>query len=557
VNATERARLADDLLRRLAAAIRGAQLYAPGHPLVTRSVTSLLETLATAHQYMPSVTIGIVGEDLVVGDIPIRDAASTMGELMRRVQQAGIERIVIDRGVQSDEIVRLVETVSRSESGDQTAALSRLPHIRVGRLQVDEQTDAGVGDIATFRKLYDDAVKVAETLWESAGVEGIPDADAARGMVDSLAQAVAQNRTALLALTALKNYDNYTFTHMVNVSILTMGQARGVGIDGPLLREFGLAALMHDIGKVKTPNEILNKPDKLTEQEYEILKKHTVDGAQILRKTPEMPTLAPVVAFEHHLRADGTGYPSAQRAQLNLATTLCGIADVYDAMRSQRVYQPAVPTDRILAVLQRNDGKQFDQNLVRRFVQLVGIYPVGNMVRLYNGEIRRRDESPCPRPYRPSRAHPDDGRRDAAGESDRSQPVGDGGRAGQRDPGAARSRGIWHRSAVTALSVPSCKIQPSCDSSPSWRVPVCSWWHSHSMVPRCAPLIHRALSSRSSSINCAPIISRYSTSIGATGSAHCSIRAWCSRTRATRISSRSRARVTPRSAPARSRIATG
>ena len=401
MNATERARLADDLLRRLAAAIRGAQLYAPGHPLVTRSITSLLETLATAHQHMPSVTIGIVGEDLVVGDIPIRDAVATMGELMRRVQQSGIERIVIDRGVQSDEIMRLVETVSRSESGDQTAALSRLPHIRVGRLQVDEQTDAGVGDIATFRRLYDDAVKVAETLWDSAGIEGIPDADAARGMVDSLAQAVAQNRTALLALTALKNYDNYTFTHMVNVSILTMGQARGVGIDGPLLREFGLAALMHDIGKVKTPNEILNKPDKLTEQEYEILKRHTVDGAQILRKTPEMPTLAPVVAFEHHLRADGTGYPSAQRAQLNLATTLCGIADVYDAMRSQRVYQPAFPTDRILAVLQRNDGKQFDQHLVRRFVQLVGIYPVGNMVRLYKGEIAVVMKAHAPDPYRP------------------------------------------------------------------------------------------------------------------------------------------------------------
>jgi putative nucleotidyltransferase with HDIG domain len=401
VNATDRARLADELLRRLAAAIRGVQLYAPGHPLVTRSITALGETLVSAHSALPSVTIGIVGEELVVGDIPIPHAAQTMGELIRRLQQAGIERIVIDRGVQSDEIMRLVETVSRSESGDQTAALSRLPHIRVGRLQVEEQTDAAAGDIATFRRLYDDAVKVAETLWESTGVEGIPDADAARGMVDSLAQAVAQNRTALLALTALKNYDNYTFTHMVNVSILTMGQARGVGIDGALLREFGLAALMHDIGKVKTPNEILNKPDKLTEQEYEILKKHTVDGAQILRKTPEMPTLAPVVAFEHHLRADGTGYPSAQRAHLNLGTTLCGIADVYDAMRSQRVYQPAFPTDRILAVLQRNDGKQFDQHLVRRFVQLVGIYPVGNMVRLYNGEIAVVMKAHAADPYRP------------------------------------------------------------------------------------------------------------------------------------------------------------
>ena len=147
-------------------------------------------------------------------------------------------------------------------------------------------------------------------LWESAAVEGKPDADAARSLVDSLAQAVAQNRTALLALTALKNYDNYTFTHMVNVSILTMGQARGLGIDGPLLREFGLAALMHDIGKVKTPNEILNKPDKLTDAEFDILKRHTVDGAEILQEhAGDSRRSAPVVAFEHHLRSDGTGYP--------------------------------------------------------------------------------------------------------------------------------------------------------------------------------------------------------------------------------------------------------
>ena len=123
----------------------------------------------------------------------------------------------------------------------------------------------------------------------------------ARTMIDGLAQAVAQNRTALLALTTLKNYDNYTFTHMVNVSILTMGQARGLGIDGPLLREFGLAALMHDIGKVRTPLEVLNKPDKLTDAEFAIMKRHVVDGAEILRKTPDMPALAPVVAFEHHL----------------------------------------------------------------------------------------------------------------------------------------------------------------------------------------------------------------------------------------------------------------
>jgi putative nucleotidyltransferase with HDIG domain len=401
MNAAERTRLADELLRRLAAAVRGVQLYAPSHPLVTRSITALGDTLTVAHASMRSIAIGVVGEELVVADIPMPRAAETMGELMRRLKQAGIERIVIDNGVQADEITQLVEALGSGESVEHSNVLSKLPHIRVGRLQVEDKADSSAGDIATFRRLYDDAVKVAGTLWESAKVEGIPDADAARGMVDTLAQAVAQNRTALLALTALKNYDNYTFTHMVNVSILTMGQARGVGIDGSLLREFGLAGLMHDIGKVKTPNEILNKPGKLTDQEYDILKLHTVNGAQILRKTPEMTTLAPIVAFEHHLRADGTGYPDAQRPQLNLATSLCGVADVYDAMRAQRVYQAAHPTDRILAVLQRNDGTQFDQHLIRRFVQLVGIYPVGNLVRLYSGDVAVVLEVHAPDPYRP------------------------------------------------------------------------------------------------------------------------------------------------------------
>ena len=396
----DRAVLSEEIVRRLAAAMRGAQLYAAGHPLVARSTAALAETLSLTLANTPSVTIGIVGDDLVVGDYPIPKAAETMGELMRRLKQAGIERIVIQRGVEADEIDRLVASVASGETG-KDGALGKLPHVRVGRIEVEEKIE-GVGDMATFRRLYSDASNVASDLWESASTEGKPDADAARTLVDSLAQAVAQNRTALLALTALKNYDNYTVTHMVNVSILTMGQARGLGIEGGLLREFGLAALMHDIGKVKTPNEVLNKPGKLTDEEFDILKRHTVDGAEILKNTPEIPALGPVVAFEHHLRSDGTGYPMGTvRPQLNLATTLCGIADVYDAMRSQRVYQAAHPTDRILAVLQRNDGKQFDQRLVKRFVQLVGIYPAGNLVRLDTGEIAVVLKAYAPDPYRP------------------------------------------------------------------------------------------------------------------------------------------------------------
>ncbi|HMD35067.1 MAG TPA: HD-GYP domain-containing protein [Vicinamibacterales bacterium] len=400
-----RFQLADELLRRLAAAVRSAQLYSKGHTIITRNIEALGVALQGLHALAPSVVIGLVGDEIIVDDMPMAKAES-LGPLVRRFQQNEVERVTIDKGVTNEEVATFIEAITAGDAREGENAgespIPALPHIRVGRVTVEKRIESDLDDIAAIKRLYNQAVAAASTVWESALTEGKPDATVARHMVDGLAHAVAQNRTALLALTTLKEYDNYTFTHMVNVSILTMGQARGLGIDGPLLREFGLAALMHDIGKVRTPLEILNKPDKLTEDEFAIMKLHPVDGGEILRQTPDVPALAPVVAFEHHLRLDGTGYPgTVQRTSLNLGTMLCSIADVYDAMRSQRRYQESHPTDRILAVLKRNDGRQFDQHLVRRFVQLLGIYPAGNVVKLNTGEVAVVLKINASEPYRP------------------------------------------------------------------------------------------------------------------------------------------------------------
>ena len=405
IDHNRRVRLADELLRRFASALRGAQLYAASHPLVARNTNAFHETIALVIGQQRNLTLGVVDGEFVVGDVPLPKSSGTMGDLMRRLQRLGVERIVVEREVTPDEIAALVLAFSNAEnkSGNtETLQLPPLPHIQVGRIQVEQRVDTSLADTAAIRATYGEASSVAERLWQQAMAEGRPDPGAARGMVDTLAQAVAQNRTAMVALTALKNYDNYTFTHMVNVSILMMAQARALGIDGTLLREFGIAGLMHDIGKVRTPTEILNKPAKLTDAEFEIMKRHVVDGAEILRRTPEMPPMAPVVAFEHHLRIDGTGYPNrVERRSLNVATMLCSIADVYDAMRSQRKYQQAFPSDRIRAVLERNDGQQFEQHLVRRFVQLIGIYPPGNLVKLNTQEVGVVLRVYAPDPHRP------------------------------------------------------------------------------------------------------------------------------------------------------------
>ena len=393
----------EELLRRFASGVRAAQLYAADHPLIGRNVDGLLAVLKSLHTTQASIAVGIVDQQLVVADTPMAKASLGMSELIKRLKDHKIERIAFERGVtpkETADFMQAIAALGRPEANDGTFSF---PHIKVGRITAEDHRADGIGsDMAAIRQLYSNAVSVAEAAWESAQTEGQADLPAALQAVDGLAEAVTQNRTALVALTAMRNYDNYTFTHMVNVSILTMGQARALGIEGRLLREFGLSALMHDIGKVRTPKEILNKPDKLTDAEFEIMRRHVVDGAEILRRTPEMPILAPVVAFEHHLRIDGTGYPfAARRATLNVATMICGIADVYDAMRSQRAYQQAFPTERILAVLKRNDGTQFDTNLVRRFVQLLGIYPAGNLVKLASGEIAVVTQVHAPDPHRP------------------------------------------------------------------------------------------------------------------------------------------------------------
>lgn len=274
-------------------------------------------------------------------------------------------------------------------------------NIAIGRITVETVDEEGTG-IAAARQVYGSAVETAETLWLAAKAGDKPDPNAARRTIDSLARLVAQDRTSLMALTALKRYDNYTFTHMVNVSVLAMAQARSLNLEGPMIREFGFAALMHDIGKVNTPLDVLNKPDKLTKDEFDQMKQHVVDGAHILRRTPEMPALVPVVAFEHHLRQDLSGYPeNIGHRDLNLCTQIVSIADVYDALRSNRIYREGLPSERIRAIMTQKDSPAFHTKLLRRFINLMGLFPVGTLVRLSNDEVAVVTHEHPTDPFRP------------------------------------------------------------------------------------------------------------------------------------------------------------
>ena len=380
----------EDLVRRLAAALRGSDLYSPTHPLVQRGIDALSTAAIDALQAAPSVVIGFIGDEVVVDDMRLpRGTASLIG-FARDLRERAIEKVTLSRGLTRDEIRSVIGVLSDRTSS--TALPDRLTargvrHVTLGRVVVDEVSDQPAG-IAAARRVYGTAVETAERLWRAAQAGDKPDPAAARKIIDDLARLVTQDRTSLMALTALKKYDNYTFTHMVNVSALAMAQARALNIDGALLREFGFAALMHDIGKVHTPLEVLNKPDKLTKEEFDIMKQHVVDGAHILRRTPEMPALAPIVAFEHHLKQDLSGYPEHIGSRsLNLCTMIVSIADVFDALRSNRPYRQGLATVRIRSIMGEQGNPAFNQPLLKRFVNLMGLFPVGNLVRLDTDEL--------------------------------------------------------------------------------------------------------------------------------------------------------------------------
>jgi putative nucleotidyltransferase with HDIG domain len=394
----------EDLVRRVGAAIRSAELYAPTHPLVQRSVVGLSAALAPALTDNPTVIVGFLENDVVVNDFRLpRGSANTAG-LLRDMRERKIEKITFARGVEAADIRALVDELadrtSRTAVGDRLTARG-IRRIQVGKVAIEEDDDQEVG-LAAAKQVYSKAVTGAQNIWSAAKAGEQPDPNEAKGIIDSLSRLVYQDRTSLLALTALKRHDNYTFTHMVNVAALSMAMARSLELEGPMLREFGFAALMHDIGKVHTPLEILNKPDKLTNEEFTIMKLHVVDGAHILRRTPETPALAPVVAFEHHLKQDLSGYPeNIGSRKLNLCTMVVSVVDVFDALRSNRVYRTGLATDRIRHIMGQQDGTAFDRTLLRRFVNLMGLFPVGTLVRLNTDEVGVVTQTHPEDPFRP------------------------------------------------------------------------------------------------------------------------------------------------------------
>ncbi len=401
-------------LRALGAAVQHRRMYPPEHPIASRALTSLSLYLERILSHVEEWRLAIVGSKLMAGERQIDEGTEGYAPFLDGLKARGIETIAFKRGLDIEELRRFISLMILDPKWfagttlHDMMAKEGIRSIEAGRLVLEEPGETDQKKVLkdeTGKELseaYDNALAFVE---EAAGAlhEGRRiSMEEAESFVRLVASQMHQDRSPFLILTALKAHHAYTFTHIINVCILTVAQIEALGGDATALREFGLASMMHDIGKTVLPPELLSKTGKLTDEELALIRRHPQDGVHILRETAGVPDLALIVALEHHMRYNHSGYPRRRQPRpLHPCSLMTNLADTYDAMRSRRTYQEEFPPETVAAVISDKAGTDYHPQLALAFLRLMGAYPPGTRVRLDTGEegvvVRVNPDNP----YRP------------------------------------------------------------------------------------------------------------------------------------------------------------
>ncbi len=236
--------------------------------------------------------------------------------------------------------------------------------------------------------VYREARRITKSLLDEARLSSVINTEQAKGLVNECVDSILRNADALMWMSKIRSQDEYTAEHCLNVCILSIAFARQLGYAENELHDIGMCGLLHDVGKMKVPLEILNKPGRLTDEELKIMKRHTTYGRNLLMSAGSGAAQAVDVAWSHHERMDGKGYPRGLTdSKIGRYARIIAIVDAFDAMTAHRVYKPAFPATKALKIIFHERGTHYDKELTEVFLKTVGLYPPGSVVELVNGEI--------------------------------------------------------------------------------------------------------------------------------------------------------------------------
>ncbi len=372
---------ATDFLTALARCVSTMGLYDAGHPSRERVVDDALQHLSRLQEVSPTPRLTFLGGEVLLDSRPMR--ALRHWDWGERMARHGIQRVEFTGPVTRDDFDVFLDEISARLGQDRTPTSEvrqgRPTNIRWGAVGIsgDDQDAASIAQasgitMATLGYDLKDEIGTVDWLHEELRDRNQLHMLEAEAIVRSLSVAMHGDQEFVLPLLRLKKFDQYTTTHAMNVSILAMSLAEYIGLGPKEIRAFGISGLLHDLGKVTIPDEILNKPGRLTDEEREVMNGHTTEGARIILETEDHLDLAAVVAYEHHIKLDGGGYPSLNyKRKCHQASDMVHVCDVFDALRTNRPYREAWEQERVLGYLEEGAGSEFDPELARAFVRMM------------------------------------------------------------------------------------------------------------------------------------------------------------------------------------------
>ncbi len=326
--------------------------------------------------YVADVNCSWLDHPFVASHFAVKD-----DKRIQEIRSLGIRELYIDTDKGLDVSNAPTEAEVREEIDQRMEALA-------DEIGLDEPRVELAEEIHRARLLHKEANQVVKDMLHDIRLGKQIEMEHLEPMVENMIDSIFRNQDALLPLARLKQHDNYTFQHSVSVCALLVSFARGLDMDRDLIKQIAIGGLLHDVGKAKVPDEILNKPAKLTEAEFGKMKSHVVQSNLILQHTPGISRIALDVAAQHHERYDGTGYPNKLKGEeINLYGRMAAIVDVYDAITSERVYHKGMAPTAALGRLLEWSKYHFDPKLVRIYVKSLGIYPTGSLVKLDSGRL--------------------------------------------------------------------------------------------------------------------------------------------------------------------------
>ena len=364
-------------LNTLGQALSAMALYGPKHPARERAVDAAYEQLLSVGKADQRPHFSFLDEEVLYRQQVLRDLRGW--DWGKKLSKVGIQRMEFDDDVTREEFEGFLSDVHQqllSQTADTSEARQlRRPSIRFGAVSVRGATTGDAAEaVATATIAYSLGDEVGAVQWVHEQVRagsGIQMAEA-EGVVRSLSLAMHSDSHMILPLLQLKSFDQYTTTHATNVAVLSMALAEYIGLSARQVREFGTAGLLHDLGKVRIPKEILTKPGAFTEQEVAIMRRHPTDGARLILERERGLDLAAVVAYEHHIMLNGEGYPTLRyKRECHQASKLVHVCDVYDALCTHRPYREAWMGEAAVAYLEERAGLEFDPELVVSFTTMM------------------------------------------------------------------------------------------------------------------------------------------------------------------------------------------